>query len=405
MSRSKEGIDSNEEPNQQTTEPTSTKPQTGTLNERLGAHGQTDYTPGRESSREFPRRTTSARERSERFTPQQGVTEPRYGNRYGRAGTSYENRGESGSRYRQSENLYGTRRGYRGGDEDFYSSDYADRGSYGRGSRYSSSGRTGESQTDYSRRYGSGSENRGQYNRGSYRDHTEQQRHAPERHRGVSERAFDPVRENKDYYTERDDYSDQYNRETLSGRSGSYQSDYDPVRGGYATDYERYDTDSDFDERSGQRQGRRNELRCADIMTKDVTHCSPLTTIREVADKMDDENVGSIPVIDNARVVGIITDRDIVCRVLAEGRDTRSVTVADVMSEDIVTCTPDESVHSAIRKMGENQVRRIPVCDMNGRLRGIIAMADVALEAERDRELADALERISQPTPNQSRKR
>jgi CBS domain-containing protein len=145
-------------------------------------------------------------------------------------------------------------------------------------------------------------------------------------------------------------------------------------------------------------------LRCSDIMTKDVTACAPTTPVREVADKMDDDNVGVIPVVENGRLVGLITDRDIVCRVLAEGRDTHSTPASEAMSDNIVTCMPDDSIHEAIRKMGEHQIRRIPVCDMNGRLRGIIAMADLALEAENDRELAQAMEQISQPTPNRSRR-
>jgi CBS domain-containing protein len=126
--------------------------------------------------------------------------------------------------------------------------------------------------------------------------------------------------------------------------------------------------------------------------------------IRDVADKLDDDGVGSLPVVENGRVIGMITDRDIVCRVMAEGRDSRTAVAAEAMSEDIVTCTPDESVVEAIHKMGEHQIRRIPVCDTNGRLRGIIAMADVALEAENDREIAQALEQISRPTPNRARR-
>ena len=139
-------------------------------------------------------------------------------------------------------------------------------------------------------------------------------------------------------------------------------------------------------------------------MTKNVATCALDTVIRDVADMMEDENVGSIPVVDNGRLVGLITDRDIVCRVIAEGLDSRTNKAREVMSEDIITCTPDDSVIDAIRKMGEHQIRRIPVCDINGRLRGIISLGDVALEAERDRDLATALEQISQPTPFQSRR-
>jgi CBS domain-containing protein len=150
----------------------------------------------------------------------------------------------------------------------------------------------------------------------------------------------------------------------------------------------------------------RGPLNCGDIMTKDVTTCQLQTPLREVAEKMEDEDVGSIPVVDeNDRLIGIITDRDIVCRVLAEGRDTRKSTAADAMSQDIVSVNREESIIDAIHKMGESQVRRLPVVDQNYRLRGIISMADIALEAERNLELANALEHISQPAPFRARRR
>ncbi|MBI3649809.1 MAG: CBS domain-containing protein [Acidobacteria bacterium] len=149
----------------------------------------------------------------------------------------------------------------------------------------------------------------------------------------------------------------------------------------------------------------RYTVRCRDIMTKDVTTCTPESNIREVAEKMEDDNVGSIPVVENGRLAGLITDRDIVCRVLAEGKNTRSTTVREAMTEDLISCTPDESVLEAIRKMGEHQIRRLPICDPNGRLRGILALGDLALEAEHDYDLKRALERIFEPTPYQSHRR
>jgi len=145
-------------------------------------------------------------------------------------------------------------------------------------------------------------------------------------------------------------------------------------------------------------------LRCRDIMSKSVTTCSPTVTVRGVADMMDDEGVGSIPVVDNGRLIGIVTDRDIVCRILARELDTRSSVASDAMTEEIVTCTPDEPVIEAVHKMAEFMIRRIPVVDHGGRLRGIISIADIALEAELDRELARALEQISRPTPHTSRR-
>ncbi len=155
----------------------------------------------------------------------------------------------------------------------------------------------------------------------------------------------------------------------------------------------------------GNEGNRYEPLRCRDIMTRDVTTCTPETSIREVADRLEDENVGSLPVVENGRLIGIVTDRDIVCRVLAEGMDTRTATVREAMTEDIVTCSPDEMVVEAIHKMGEHQVRRLPVCDSNGRIRGILSLGDLALEAENDQDIGKALEHISQATPYQSRRR
>jgi CBS domain-containing protein len=227
----------------------------------------------------------------------------------------------------------------------------------------------------------------------------------------------------QDLRSGRSDYEDFERREADRRRTREYESDYNRGRRGFETpyaeepsrDYDYYEDEPwvggsagyNYDYQTGPpgwgvRGGR--YLLCADIMTKDVTSTSPRTGVREAADKMDDENVGSLPVVENGRLIGIVTDRDIVCRVVAEGRDSQATPVSAAMSEDIVTCRPDESALEAIRKMGEHQIRRIPVCDTNGRLRGIIALADVALEAERDRELAYALEQISQPTRSRSRR-
>ena len=97
----------------------------------------------------------------------------------------------------------------------------------------------------------------------------------------------------------------------------------------------------------------------------------------------------------NGKLVGLITDRDIVVRALAEGRDARAVRAEEAMTTELHTVRPNDRVIEAIRKMGDRQVRRLPVVDREGNLRGIISMADIALETEADRELADALEEIS----------
>jgi CBS domain-containing protein len=134
---------------------------------------------------------------------------------------------------------------------------------------------------------------------------------------------------------------------------------------------------------------------------------------------MRDEDTGVIPVVDpvdesagsrqdasdasrrmnarphsNGKLVGLITDRDIVVRAVADGKDI-STRAEEIMTTDIHTARPNDRVIDVIRKMGDKQVRRIPVVDDNGNLVGIISMADVALETENDRELAEALEEIS----------
>jgi CBS domain-containing protein len=160
----------------------------------------------------------------------------------------------------------------------------------------------------------------------------------------------------------------------------------------------------------------RSHLRCRDIMTRDVTVAMRSTTLEEVARMMGDEDTGVIPVVEpgettsdsvtevqrvpartqaNGRLVGLITDRDIVIRALAEGQDARQVTAESVMTKELHTVRPNDRVIEAIRKMGDKQVRRLPVVDREGNLRGIISMADIALETEADRELGEALEEIS----------
>ena len=163
----------------------------------------------------------------------------------------------------------------------------------------------------------------------------------------------------------------------------------------------------------------RSHVRCRDSMTRDVTGATRDTTLQEVAAMMRDEDTGVIPVVEragaqttegeggeggrssdtrrhgNGKLAGLITDRDIAIRAVAEGKDTRTARAEEVMTTDIHSAQPNDRVIEVIRKMGDKQVRRIPVVDGSENLLGIISMADVALETEEDRELADALEEIS----------
>ena len=141
----------------------------------------------------------------------------------------------------------------------------------------------------------------------------------------------------------------------------------------------------------------RTRLRCRDIMTKNPTAASREMTLQEVAQMMKDGDFGVLPVVeaDTKKLVGILTDRDIVVRAVAEGKNISSATVGETMSDDLFTAKPDDFAFEAVRTMGERQVRRIPIIDDEGVLQGIIAMADIALEMEDEREIAETLEDIS----------
>ena len=138
----------------------------------------------------------------------------------------------------------------------------------------------------------------------------------------------------------------------------------------------------------------RARIKCREIMTSDVKTTTRDTSLGEVAMMMREGDMGSIPVLENGKLVGIVTDRDIVVRSIAEGKDA-STPVGEAMTTDIFSVKPDDFVFEAIRLMGDKQVRRIPVVDESGALAGIIAMADIALEMEDEREIAEALEEIS----------
>lgn len=135
-------------------------------------------------------------------------------------------------------------------------------------------------------------------------------------------------------------------------------------------------------------------MRCSEIMTRDVKTATRDMQLREVAVMMREGDVGSVPVVEDGRLVGILTDRDIVVRAIANGKDA-AAPVSDAMTAEIFSVKPDDFVFEAIRIMGDRQVRRIPVVAESGDLAGIISMADIALEMEDEREIAETLEEIS----------
>jgi CBS domain-containing protein len=132
-----------------------------------------------------------------------------------------------------------------------------------------------------------------------------------------------------------------------------------------------------------------------DAMTAEVKVATPSQSLTDAASLMKQEDVGSVPVVDGERLVGVLTDRDIVVRGIADGSDPRSVQVGDIASRDVVTVRPDDDLDEALRLMGQHQVRRLPVVD-DGHLVGVLATADVAHEAK-DKILGQVVEEISKP--------
>jgi CBS domain-containing protein len=112
------------------------------------------------------------------------------------------------------------------------------------------------------------------------------------------------------------------------------------------------------------------------------------------AQMMKQEDVGLAPIVEGNRLVGTLTDRDIVTRVIAEGKDPRSVTVREVASTNLVTIDPQQDLDEALRLMASNRVRRLPVVEEDGRLVGVVAQADVAREAK-DKQTGQLVEEIS----------
>jgi CBS domain-containing protein len=131
-----------------------------------------------------------------------------------------------------------------------------------------------------------------------------------------------------------------------------------------------------------------------DVMTSNPTSCETSATVADAARVMAQEDVGPVPVVEGGRVVGIVTDRDIVVRVVAEGRDPSSTTIGEIASSDLVTVQPDTNVDEALRLMAQNQVRRLPVVE-GERLVGIVAQADVARAAEEEK-TGEVVQQISE---------
>ena len=141
-------------------------------------------------------------------------------------------------------------------------------------------------------------------------------------------------------------------------------------------------------------------MRVKDIMTADPACCISETALQEVAQMMVDHDCGEIPVVEDKETklpIGVITDRDIVCRTLARGINPLDLTVADCMTKPCVTVMPEMSVGECSRIMEENKIRRVPVVDASGSCCGIVALADIALYAKKG-VTAEVVKEVSEPT-------
>jgi CBS domain-containing protein len=138
-------------------------------------------------------------------------------------------------------------------------------------------------------------------------------------------------------------------------------------------------------------------MQLRDVMTASVQDIPADATLMQAAEKMKSLNVGAIPVCENDRLIGMITDRDITVRAVAEGRDPRQTTVRDAMTRDVCFCYADDSLESAAKLMEEKQIRRLPVFDRSGRAIGIVSLGDLAVRNRDDRLSGEVLERVSEP--------
>ena len=141
-------------------------------------------------------------------------------------------------------------------------------------------------------------------------------------------------------------------------------------------------------------------MQVKEIMTADPACCTSENGLQEVAQMMVDNDCGEIPVVENRKnnlPIGVITDRDIVCRTVARGLNPLDLTVADCMSKPCVTVTPDMSVEECSRILEGNKIRRVPVVDADGSCCGIVALADIVLHA-RSSVAADVVKEVSAAT-------
>ena len=137
-----------------------------------------------------------------------------------------------------------------------------------------------------------------------------------------------------------------------------------------------------------------------DVMTPNPECVSEKDSIRDVARIMKDQDTGVVPVVDGKRIIGLITDRDIVVRGLAEGKNLENVRVNELMTKSVRSVREDASVDEVLSMMGNAEIRRVPVVNGNDELVGIVSLGDIASQGNKDGKVGKAVEDISEAPPN-----
>ncbi len=138
-------------------------------------------------------------------------------------------------------------------------------------------------------------------------------------------------------------------------------------------------------------------MKVNEIITHDPEVIRPETALIEAAQKMKSLDIGMLPICDGDRLVGVITDRDITVRGVAQGYDPKTARVQEVMTPEVIYCFDDEDVKEAAKKMEEKKVRRLPVLNREKRLVGIVSLGDLAVRTGKEKLAGEVLERVSEP--------
>jgi CBS domain-containing protein len=139
-------------------------------------------------------------------------------------------------------------------------------------------------------------------------------------------------------------------------------------------------------------------MKINEIMSRDVEVVHPDSPIQEAASKMKTLDIGSLPVCDNHRLLGVVTDRDIAIRAVAVGRNPASTKVRETMTPELIYAFEDENVKEAAKLMERHQIRRLPILDRNQQLVGIVSLGDLAVDTGNDKMSGQVLEEVSEPT-------